>query len=173
MGTAIEAETTEVKRQVLVEGNMGLCAKEYKGKYSFATWYESQGWIGLARCMAGDRDHLYVFSIPAIEAAVAEGKTSKVGGGSVAVVDARGADGPYVARVPIAKSPHGVNIDPTGRYALCCGKPSSTVIIADIERRDDVFAGQGRATAEGAISHGPTRILDFAELQTWWRNRRS
>jgi nitrous-oxide reductase len=47
-----------------------------------------------------------------------------------------------VLRVPIPKSPHGVNIDPTGRYAVCSGKLSPTVSIIDIEKLDDAFAGK-------------------------------
>jgi len=92
MHTAVDGETMEVRWQVLVEGNMDLCATDYKGKYSFATCYNSEGGTDLAGMMASDRDHLYVFNIPAIESAVADGKTIKVGDGSVPVVDARGED---------------------------------------------------------------------------------
>jgi nitrous oxide reductase accessory protein NosL len=34
-----------------------------------------------------------------------------------------------------------------------------------------VMVYRDRATAKSAIAHGPTEILDFAQLQAWWRNR--
>jgi len=159
MHTAIDGETMEVRWQVLVEGNMDLCATDYQGKYSFATCYNSEGGTDLEGMMASDRDHLYVFNIPAIEDAVAAGKTIRVGDGSVPVVDARGADGPYVLRVPIPKSPHGVNIDPTGRYAVCAGKLSPTVSVVDIEELEAAFAGEisprDTVVAEPEVGLGP------------------
>lgn len=159
MHTAIDGESMEVKWQVLVEGNMDLCATDYKGKYSFATCYNSEGGVDLEGMMASDRDWLYCFNIPAIEKAVKAGKTIRVGKGSVPVVDARGKDGPYVQRVPIPKSPHGVNIDPTGKYAVCSGKLSPTVSVVDIDKLDDVFAGKIKprdaVVAEPEVGLGP------------------
>jgi nitrous-oxide reductase len=159
MHTAIDGESMEVKWQTLVEGNMDLCATDYQGKYSFATCYNLEGAVTLEGMMAGERDCLYVFNIPAIEKAVKAGKTIKVGDGSVPVVDARGADGPYVQRIPIPKSPHGVNIDPTGKYAVCAGKLSPTVSVVDIGKLDDVFAGKIKprdaVVAEPEVGLGP------------------
>lgn len=34
---------------------------------------------------------------------------------------------------------------------------------------EPVMVYRDRSTAESAISHGPTRILAFGELQAWWR----
>jgi len=159
MHTAIDGETMQVKWQVLVEGNMDLCATDYQGKYSFATCYNSEGAVTLEGMMAADRDWLYVFDIPAIEKAVKAGRTIKVGDGSVPVVDARGENGPYVQRIPIPKSPHGVNIDPTGKYAVCSGKLSPTVSVVDIRKLDDVFAGKIKprdaVVAEPEVGLGP------------------
>jgi len=36
---------------------------------------------------------------------------------------------------------------------------------------EPVMVYRDRLTAESALSHGPTRILDFGELQDWWRSR--
>ncbi len=159
MHTAIDGETMEVKWQVLVEGNMDLCATDYEGKYSFATCYNSEGGVTLEGMMAADRDYLYCFNIPAIEKAVKDGKTIEVGDGGVPVVDARGENGPYVQRVPVPKSPHGVNIDPTGKYAVCSGKLSPTVTVVDITKLDDVFAGRIKprdaVVAEPEVGLGP------------------
>lgn len=159
MHTAIDGETMEVKWQVMVEGNMDLCATDYEGNYSFATCYNSEGGVNLEGMMASERDHLYVFNIHAIEAAVAAGKTIKVGDSPVPVVDARGDNGPYVLRVPIPKSPHGVNVDPTGKYAVCSGKLSPTVSIVQIDKLAAAFAGdiepRDTVVAEPEVGLGP------------------
>ena len=158
MHTAIDGETMEVKWQVMVEGNMDLAATDYKGLYSFATSYNSEGAVTLEGMMAKDQDHLYVFNIPEIEKAVAAGKTVKVGDVST-VVDARGADSAYVMRVPLPKSPHGVNIDPTGKYAVVSGKLSPTVSVIDIDMLADAFAGNIKprdcVVAEPEVGLGP------------------
>ena len=157
--TAIDGETMQVKWQVLVEGNMDLCAADYDNKYSFATCYNLEGGATLEQMMAGERDCLYVFNLAAIEQAVKAGKTMRLGTSPVPVVDARGANGPYVQRIPIPKSPHGVNVDPTGRYAVCCGKLSPTVSVVDIGKLDDVFAGRiqprDAVVAEPEVGLGP------------------
>lgn len=159
MHTAIDGETMEVKWQVMVEGNMDLCATDYEGKYSFATCYNSEGGVDLEGMMAAERDHLYVFNLAAIDEAVRAGKTTTVGDSPIPVIDARGADGPYVLRVPIPKSPHGVNVDPTGKYAVCCGKLSPTVSVVQIDKLDAAFAGQitprDTVVAEPEVGLGP------------------
>jgi nitrous-oxide reductase len=157
--TAVNGETMEVAWQVMVEGNMDLCATDYEGKYSFACCYNSEGGVTLEEMMASERDHLYVFNIEAIDAAVAAGTTVTLGGSSVPVVDARGENGPYVLRIPIPKSPHGVNVDPTGRYAVCSGKLSPTVSVVDIEKIAQAFAGEIEprdcVVAEPEVGLGP------------------
>jgi nitrous-oxide reductase len=159
MHTAIDGETMEVVWQVMVDGNMDLCATDYQGKYSFATCYNSEGAVTLEGMMAADRDHLWVFNLHAIAEAVKAGKTITVGDSDVPVLDARGENGPYVQRIPIPKSPHGVNIDPEGKYAICSGKLSPTVSVVDISKLDDVFAGKiqprDAVIAEPEVGLGP------------------
>jgi len=157
--TAIDGETMKVKWQVMVEGNMDLAATDYKGLYSFATCYNSEGAVTLEGMMANDQDHLYVFNIAAIEAAVKAGKTITIGDSPVPVVDARGADSEFVVRVPVPKSPHGVNIDPTGKFAVCSGKLSPTCTVVDIDKLADVFGGKIKpresVVAEPEVGLGP------------------
>ena len=157
--TAVDGETMQVKWQVLVEGNMDLCATDYENRYSFATSYNLEGGATLEQMMANERDCVYVFDLAAIEQAVKAGKTMRLGTSPVPVVDARGANGPYVQRIPIPKSPHGVNVDPTGRYAVCSGKLSPTVSVVDIQKLPDVFAGKiqprDAVVAEPEVGLGP------------------
>jgi nitrous-oxide reductase len=159
MHTAVDGETMEVKWQVLVEGNMDLCATDYEGNYSFATCYNSEGAVDLKNMMATERDHLYVFNIKNLEKAVKDGKTITVGESEVPVVDARGKDSEFVLRVPIPKSPHGVNVDPTGKYAIVSGKLSPTCSVVEIGKLASAFAGKIKprdcVVAEPEVGLGP------------------
>ncbi len=159
MHTAVDGESMEVKWQVLVEGNMDLCATDYKGLYSFAVCYNSEGAVDLEGMMASDQDWLYVFNIKNCEEAVKAGKTITVGDSKVPVVDGRGDNGPYVLRIPVPKSPHGVNIDPSGKYAVVAGKLSPTCSVIEIDKIADAFAGKGKprdtVVAEPELGLGP------------------
>ncbi len=158
MHTAIDGEKMEVVWQVMVDANMDLCATDYEGKYSFATCYNSEGAVTLEGMMAADQDWLYVFNLANIQAAVDAGKTITVGDCDK-VIDARGGDNEFVQRVPIPKSPHGVNVSPDGKYAICSGKLSPTCSVVDIGKLDDVFAGKIKprdaVVAEPEVGLGP------------------
>lgn len=159
MHTAVDGETMEVKWQVMVEGNMDLCATDYQGLYSFATCYNSEGAVTLEGMMASDQDFLYTFNIPNIEKAVAAGKTITVGDSKVPVVDARGDNSEFVLRIPVPKSPHGVNMDPTGKYAIVSGKLSPTCSVIDVSKIAAAFAGEieprACVVAEPEVGLGP------------------
>lgn len=158
--TAIDGETMEVRWQVMVDGNLDLAATDYTGKYSFACCYNSEHGVTLEEMMAADQDHLFVFNLAAIEQAIKDGKATTLGDSKVPVIDARdNTAGPYVAKVPVAKSPHGVNIDPTGKYAVAAGKLSPTCTVVQIDKLDDVFAGKIKprdaVVAEPEVGLGP------------------
>ncbi len=157
--TAIDGETMEVKWQVMIEGNLDLCATDYKGLYSFATCYNSEGAVTLEGMMASDQDYCYVFNLANIEKAVKGGKGITLGDSPVPVIDARGKDSEFVMRVPVPKSPHGVNIDPTGKYAICSGKLSPTCSVIAIDKLADVFSGEIKprdsVVAEPEVGLGP------------------
>ncbi len=159
MHTAVDGEEMVVKWQVLVEGNLDLCATDYQGNYSFATCYNSEGGVTLEQMMGADQDHLYVFNLKNCEKAVREGKTIKVGNSPYPVIDARGKDSPYVMRVPVPKSPHGVNVSPDGKYAMCAGKLSPTVSVVQIDKLASAFAGKIKprdcVVAEPEVGLGP------------------
>lgn len=140
--TAVDGETMEVKWQVMIEGNLDLCATDYTGDYSFAACYNSEGGVNLEQMMAADQDYVYVFNIKNIEKAVAEGKTITAANNKTPIVDARGDNGAYVQRIPTPKSPHGVNVDPTGKYLIAAGKLSPTCTVIQIDKLADVFSGK-------------------------------
>ncbi len=159
--TAIDGETMEVQWQVIVEGNMDLCATDYEGNYSFATCYNSEQGVTLEEMMSAERDYLYVFNLANIQAAVAAGTgVIHLGDSTVPVLDARGDAGSrFVLRIPVPKSPHGVNVDPTGHYAVVSGKLSPTASVIDITRIAEAFAGTREArdcvVAEPELGLGP------------------
>ncbi len=157
--TAIDGETMEVEWQVMVEANMDLCATDYEGKYSFATCYNSDKGVTVPEMQASDMDHAYVFNLEAIQRAVDAGDTITLGDSDVPVVDARGEDSEYVIRVPVPKSPHGINVDPTGKYAVAAGKLSPTVTVIAIDKLADAFAGniepRDCVVAEPEVGLGP------------------
>jgi len=158
MHTAVDGETMKVVWQVMVNGNMDLCATDYEGKYSFATCYNSEGGVTLEQMMGADQDWLYVFNLKVIQAAVDAGKTITVGDFDK-VIDARGGDNEYVQRIPVPKSPHGINISPDGKYGIVSGKLSPTCSVVDISKLDAIFSGdikpRDAVIAEPEVGLGP------------------
>lgn len=158
--SCIDAKTMKVRWQIMVDGNLDLCATDYKGKYSMGTCYNSEDGVVLAEMMAKDRDWLAVFNLERIEEAIKKGKGKKFKGGDAPILDGRGKKQPYVLYIPIPKSPHGVNIDPTGTYAVCSGKLSPTVSIIPLDKIDQAFAGKIKnprdcVVAEPEVGVGP------------------
>ena len=142
--TAVDAKNMKVKWQVMVDGNLDLCATDYKGKYSMGTCYNSEGGVILSEMMSSDRDHLTVFNIRKIESAIKSFEDGKKINrlaiqNNIFIINGRGKN-KFVAYIPIPKNPHGVNVDPTGTYVICCGKLSPTVSIIPLEKIDNLFS---------------------------------
>ena len=156
--SCIDAESMEVRWQIMVDGNLDLCATDYHGKYSMACCYNSEEGVVLSEMMAKDRDWLIVFNLERIEAAIKAGKGTTIGDSKVPVLDGRG-DSEYTLRIPVPKSPHGVNVDPTGKYAVCSGKLSPTVSVVELSKVDKAFAGKIKprdcVIAEPEVGLGP------------------
>lgn len=138
MFSAIDAESMEVAWQVIVDGNLDNTDADYQGKYAFSTCYNSEGAVDPAGSMRAERDHLVIFNIERIEAAVKAGKFQKLDGSDVPVLDGR-AGSDVTAYVPVAKNPHGINTAPGGKYAVANGKLSPTVTIFEIAKFDELF----------------------------------
>ncbi len=156
--SCIDAESMEVRWQIMVDGNLDLCATDYAGKYSMACCYNSEEGVTLPEMMGNDRDWLVVFNLERIEAAVKAGKGTKLGDSNVPVLDGRGKS-EYTLYIPVPKSPHGVNVDPTGTYAVCSGKLSPTVSVIELAKVDAAFAGKIKprdcVIAEPEVGLGP------------------
>jgi len=154
--TIVDAAKMEIVAQVATPVNLDLAATDYKGKYSFATSYNSEGGATISEMLASDLDYLVVFNWEAIKKALADGNYKTVEG--VKILDGKEGTG-LTAYIPIPKNPHGVNISPDGNYAVACGKVSPTVSVIDINKLDDVFAGniepRDAVVAEPEVGLGP------------------
>jgi nitrous-oxide reductase len=141
--SAIDADTMEVKWQVLVDGNLDNMDTDYTGRYAASTSYNSENAVDLAGKMRAERDHVVVFHVENIEKAVAEGKTTTIGDSKVPVVDGSKTSELNVTRyIPVPKNPHGCNTTPDGKYFIASGKLSPTVTMIDISKLDALFAGE-------------------------------
>jgi nitrous-oxide reductase len=136
--SAIDGDTMEIAWQVMVSGNLDNVDADYQGKYAMSSSYNSEGATNLAGMMENEMDHVVIYDLARIEAAVAAGKYEIHNG--VKVLDGRkGSD--LTAYVPIPNSPHGVNSSPDGKYVMINGKLSPTVSIIQWDKVDALFDG--------------------------------
>ncbi len=158
MFNALDAESMDVAWQVIVDGNLDNADADYTGKYAFSTAYNSENEVRLGGMMRNERDHVVVFNVERIEAAVKAGNFIKLGDSDVPVLDGRkGSE--LTAYIPVPKNPHGLNTAPGGKYAVANGKLSPTATVLDLTRLDDLFAGKIKprdtVTAEVELGLGP------------------
>jgi nitrous-oxide reductase len=133
---AIDAEKMEMAWQVIVDGNLDNTDADYRGKYVASTCYNSEMGMNLGEMITAERDHVVVFNVERIEAAIAAGNYKVYNG--VKVLDGR--KGSKLTRyIPVPKSPHGLNTSPDGEYFVANGKLSPTVSIIDIAKLDALF----------------------------------
>ncbi|MCF6272148.1 MAG: TAT-dependent nitrous-oxide reductase [Rhodobacteraceae bacterium] len=153
--TAIDGDTMEIAWQVMVTGNLDNTDADYQGRYAMSTSYNSEGATNLVGMMESEMDHVVVFDIARIEAAVAAGNFEVHNG--VKVLDGRkGSD--LTVYIPIPNSPHGVNSAPDGKYVMINGKLSPTVSIIEWDKIEAVFNGaepRSAVVGEPELGLGP------------------
>ena len=134
---------------------------------------ESEGWAFLTtynteeattrletNSAQNDRDYLVVVNWKAAEAAAREGKAELIDGARV--IDPSKVEG-IAYLIPVAKSPHGVDVSPDGKYIVASGKlsPTATVyefakIRAAVEKKD--FSGTVRGLP--VLNYESTRVAE-------------
>ncbi|MCF6282343.1 MAG: nitrous-oxide reductase [Candidatus Polarisedimenticolaceae bacterium] len=159
MFSALDAESMEVAFQVIVDGNLDNADADYSGKYAFSTCYNSENEVTLGAMMRNERDHVVVFNIERIEAAIKAGDfTTLPGADGIPVLNGRKGS-KLTAYIPVPKNPHGLNMAPDRRYVVANGKLSPTATVLDVTKFDDLFAGKIKprdtVAAEVELGLGP------------------
>ena len=145
--TCVDAETMEVRWQVLIDGNCDLTATSYDGKLAATNQYNVEMGVHYEDMMSAERDACLFFNIARIEEAVKAGKFTTDGTSTVPVVDGTQAANkdPLTALtgyVSVPKNPHGVNASPDGKYFICAGKLSPTTTTIELSKVLDWFDGK-------------------------------
>jgi nitrous-oxide reductase len=170
-GITVDQETGEMGLgwQILTppfNWDLGSTGKGPSSGWAFWTSYNTEMAHETLEVNASQRDRDYAAFVnwKAAEQAVADGKANLIDG--VPVLDPSAVPG-ILYFVPVGKSPHGVDTDPSGRWIVASGKlqPTTTVydfekVLAAIEAEDfqDTFRGipvlNYDAIAEGEVPVG-------------------
>jgi nitrous-oxide reductase len=107
--------------------------KKVSGDWAFFSCYNSEAAWGKLEVVASQRDRDYITAVNWKKAAqaVKDGKYTEIDG--VKVIDPTKVEG-IVFLLPVAKSPHGVDVSPDGKYVIGAGKLSPTVTVHSIEK---------------------------------------
>lgn len=147
MFSCVDAETMEVRWQVLIDGNCDLVATSYDGKLAATNQYNTEMGAHYEDMMSSERDACLFYNVARIEAAVKAGKFKTIGDSKVPVVDGtheanKDPKTALTAYVSVPKNPHGVNASPDGKYFICAGKLSPTGTVIDLSKVLDWFDGK-------------------------------
>jgi len=163
--TCVDAETMEVRWQVLIDGNCDLVATSYDGKLAATNQYHTEMGAKYEDMMSAERDACLFFNVARIEAAVKAGKFKTIGDSKVPVVDGtkeanKDPKTALTAYVTVPKNPHGVNASPDAKYFICAGKLSPTATVIELAKVLDWFDGKSEKldsaiVAEVEIGLGP------------------
>jgi nitrous-oxide reductase len=145
--SCVDAETMEVRWQVLIDGNCDLVATSFDGKLAAANQYNTEMGARYENMMSAERDACIFYNIARIEQAVKDGRFRTIGSSRVPVVDgtrAANADPKtaLVGYVSVPKNPHGVNASPDQKYFICAGKLSPTATVIELAKVLDWFDGK-------------------------------
>lgn len=137
-GIAVNAQSGEMSLgwQILMPPfnyDLGDAGKGPSKEWGFWTCYNSERAIGKLEVTSTQKDRDYVAAVNwvAAEKAIKDGKFKLIGG--VKVIDPKDVEG-VVYLLPAAKSPHGVDVSPDGKYIIASGKLQSITTVFNIEK---------------------------------------
>lgn len=145
--SCVDAETMEVRWQVLIDGNCDLVATSFDGKLAATNQYNTEMGAVYEDMMSAERDACLFYNVARIEEAVKAGKFKTIGTSKVPVVDGtreanKDPKTALVAYVSVPKNPHGVNASPDQKYFICAGKLSPTGTVIELAKVLDWFEGK-------------------------------
>jgi nitrous-oxide reductase len=113
--------------------DLGDAGKGPSDGWAFWTCYNSERAIGKLEVTSTQKDRDYIAAVNwrKVEEALAAGKAKMVDG--IKMLDPKTAEG-LVYLLPIAKSPHGVDVSPDGKYIVGSGKLQSITTVFNIEK---------------------------------------
>jgi len=113
--------------------DLGDAGKGASNGWGFWTCYNSERATGKLEVTSTQKDRDYVVAVNWHEAekAIKENKFKMIGG--VKVIDPKDVPG-VVYLFPCAKSPHGVDVSPDGKYIIASGKLQSITTVFNIEK---------------------------------------
>ncbi len=158
--TAIDPQSMEPLWQVTVDGNLDILDTDKDGRWAISSAYNSEEATKLEGMTRDDRDWVKAFDVPAIQEAVDNGNYDREVNG-VPIVDGtresslNQGDRPIVRYIPTPKSPHCVEIEPNGDYAMVAGKLSPTVTIIDIAKLSEVSDPTDAVVGRPKVGLGP------------------
>ena len=130
--------------------DLGATGKGPSEDWAFWTSYNSERATGKIETNASqkDRDYVAVVNWRAAEAAALAGSTTPISG--VPVIDPAKVPG-VMFLLPCGKSPHGVDVDPSGEYIICSGKLQPTSTVFSFAKIQDAIARKAFSGQEDGI----------------------
>jgi nitrous-oxide reductase len=130
--------------------DLGATGKGPSVDWAFWTSYNTERATGKleASSTQRDKDYVAVVNWRAAEKATAEGKATEITG--VKVLDPAKVEG-IMYLLPCGKSPHGVDVDPSGEYVVCSGKLQPTSTVYSFAKIQDAIAKQSFSGEEDGI----------------------
>ncbi len=121
--------------------DLGSTGKGPSAGWAFWTSYNTEmaSTVMEANSTQLDRDYAAIVNWHAAEQAVADGKITAVDG--VPVIDPAKAPG-VLYFLPVPKSPHGIDTDPSGRWIVASGKLQPVAAVFDFEKIQAAIAAQ-------------------------------
>lgn len=148
-----ESGTMSVGWQIMTppfNWDLGATGKGPSEHWAFWTSYNAERATGKLEVTTAqrDRDYLAIVNWKAAEQAAREGKTTSINGAPV--IDPARVPG-VMYLVPCPKSPHGVDVDPSGEWVICSGKLSPTATVFSFRRLQEAIARRDFAGSEDGI----------------------
>ncbi len=130
--------------------DLGATGKGPSVDWAFWTSYNAERATGKLETSSTQRDKDYVAIVnwKAAEAAAASGRMFETGG--LKVIDPAKVPG-VMYLIACGKSPHGVDVDPSGEYVICSGKLQPTSTVFSFSRIQDAIARKSFTGSEDGI----------------------